>query len=258
MTPDFEALADRFYKPGTRALVLTGSFARGEAGPHSDVDLLRLVEAGADTTDDGSYLVDGWLTVLSSASPEAVTRWFSEPFEASNLIAGLRRARALRDPAGVFAGVQARTHAFVWDEAMQVRADRWAGERMVSWIEEVHKGLNGLERHDVGRLLNARFGLSWGLSRVMQVQRGVLTTGDNGFYDEVAQVMGLESPWVQLRREAFGVESDGGEVLTLRVQVEAGLRLYALTAELLAGVLEPPHQPLVKETVARIWSVLEP
>ena len=256
MTPDFEVLANRFYKSGVRALVLTGSFARGEAGPHSDVDLLRLVEAGADTTDDGSYLINGWLTVLSSASPDAVTRWFSEPFEASNVIAGLRRARALRDPAGVFAEVQARAHAFVWDEVMQTKADYWASEQMVGWIEEVHKGLNGLERRDTGWLLNARFGLSWGLSRVMQVQRGVLT-GDNGFYDEVAEVMDPKSRWIQLRREAFGVEADGGEVPTLRAQVEAGLRLYALTSELLGDALDLPHRPLVEETVARIWRVLE-
>ena len=257
MTPDLEALADRFYKPGVRALVLTGSFAGGGAGPHSDVDLLRLVEAGADTKDDGSYLIDDRLVVVSSAPPQTVTRWFSEPFEASNTVAGLRRARALRDPKSVFAKVQAKAHAFVWDETMQTKADYWAGTQMVGWIEEVHKGLNGLEQRDTGRLLHARFGLSWGLSRVMQVQRGVLT-GDNGFWDDVAEVMGLESPWVRLRRKAFGIEGDEGETPTLRAQVEAGERLYALTAELLENALKPPHRPLVEATVARIFRVLEP
>jgi hypothetical protein len=62
---------------------------------------------------------------------------------------------------------------------MQARANQQASAMLVGWFEEVHKGLAGLQQNDIGRLLNARHGLSWGLGRVMKVQRGILMSGDN-------------------------------------------------------------------------------
>jgi hypothetical protein len=79
---------------------------------------------------------------------------------------------------------------------MQERANHRASAMLVGWIEEVHKGLAGFQRNDIGRLLNARHGLSWGLGRVMKVQRGVLISGDNAFYDELSRAMGKQPKWV--------------------------------------------------------------
>lgn len=76
---------------------------------------------------------------------------------------------------------------------------------MVGWIEEVHKGLEGRRRRDPGRLLSASFDLSWGLSSIVKMQRGVLVSGDNGFFNEVAKAAGEETMWSQLRAIAFGV-----------------------------------------------------
>jgi hypothetical protein len=127
---------------------------------------------------------------------------------------------------------------------------------MVGWIEEVYKGLGGLQHgHDeshIGRLLNARFGLSWGLSRVMQVHRGVLISGDNAFYEEVAEAVGRNSEWVKLRQIAFGVAGDDGTPPPLRAQVRAGLRLFAATVDLIHDDLQPEEGPLVEATAALI------
>lgn len=248
---DFIAtLAEQFDGPQVRALVLMGSHARGTAGPYSDVDLVRIM-AGTEppAVADGTYLRDGRLVVASSVTPAQVEKWFTEPEIAVEVIAGLRAARILRDD-GTFAGIQARATAFRWDEALQEKANAWAGERLVGWIEEVHKGLEGLRRGDTGRLLNARFGLSWGLSRVMAVQRGVLLSGDNAFYDELGAAMAGHPEWLHLRRIAFGIEDETGKAPTLRMQVKAGLQLYALTAKLLDDVLQPESATLIRATVA--------
>ena len=139
---------------------------------------------------------------------------------------------------------------------MQTRADVWASEQMVGWIEEAHKGLEGLRRDDIGRLLNARFGLSWGLNRVVQVQRGVLFAADNAFFAATEQAVGTESEWARMRRTVFGIAKPDGNPPTLREQVEAGLRLYVVTAEMVADALCPEDAPLVNQTVARIRRVL--
>lgn len=253
----FEALTARFFRPDMAALVLVGSFARGNAASFSDVDLLCVMENDASQHPGaGSHLTDGRLVVVSPVTLAQLEVAFVQPEIAVQMIAGLRSAQILMDPQGIFAAVQARAEAFVWDTEMQARANAYAAAEMVGWIEEVHKALSGLCDHDVGRLLNARFGLSWGLSRVMQVQRGVLLSGDNGFYTEVAAAVGEDSPWVALRRMAFGIEGPDGPAPDLCTQVRAGLQLYAETAALLANVFPPDSAALIDATVALIRSNL--
>lgn len=245
-------LLRRFDGPDTHAIVLIGSHARGDAGPFSDIDLVRFVAPTAPPVDPGSHLIDDHLVVVSNVVPSEVERWFAEPDAAVETIAGVRSAQPLVDRAAYFAVIQARAHAFVWDAAMQERANRWASTQMVGWIEELGKGLEGLRRNDVGRMLNARHGCSWGLARVLLVQRGVLLEGDNAFYDALTHAVGPNSAWAQLRDLAFGVVGINGTVPALPAQVRAGLQLYVLTAELLADALQPHDAPLIARTVARI------
>jgi hypothetical protein len=251
------ALIERFDRLDVKSIVLMGSHARGDAGSYSDVDLARFIsEPGDLKAETRSYLIDGYLVVVSDRGPAEVENWFSAPEEASNVIGGLRSARPLLDRDQTFACIKARALSFVWDASMQQKADNWASCQMVGWIEEVHKGLEGLRRNDLGRLLNARHGCSWGLSRVVQVQRGVLLSGDNAFYDEVAYAVGWNSEWVRLRRIAFGIAGENEVAPSLREQVTAGLRMYIVTAEMLVGVLRPEDEPLVAETVRLIKRTL--
>jgi hypothetical protein len=99
-------------------------------------------------------------------------------------------------------------------------------------------------------------GFSHLLGRVIKVQRGILISGDNGFYDEVAQVMGQQSEWTRLHRRAFGIESEDGQAPTLSEQVRAGLHLYILTAVLLAPVLRAEDSTLVTRTVDLVREVI--
>ena len=251
------ALIERFDGPDIRAIVLMGSHARGDAGPYSDIDLARFIyePSGHEAV---SYLIDGYLVVVTDIGTTTIETWFSEPEEASNFIGGLRSAQPLLDRDQTFANLQARARSFTWDAPMQLKANAWASRQMIGWIEEVYKGLEGLRRKDKGRLLNARHGCSWGLSRVVQVQRGVLLSGDNAFYDELAVAVGWDSQWVRLRRIAFGVTEENETAPSLREQVTAGLRLYVRTAEMLTGTLRPEDEPLVTQTVRLIWQFLGP
>jgi hypothetical protein len=135
---------------------------------------------------------------------------------------------------------------------MQSRANAWVARALIGWIEEAHKGLEGLRRNDIGRMLNARFGLSWGLSQVMKVQRGVLLSSDNGHWDEINRAVGELSEWVRLRRMVFGLEDGSGKVPALRHQVAAGLRLYGLTAAMLDAALPEPERGMIRATATRI------
>jgi hypothetical protein len=125
-----EQLIQRFDVPGVHALVLMGSYARGEAGPYSDIDVVRFTD-GTDLPGAGSSLMDGHLVVVSDVAPGQVERWFSEPEVAADTIMGVRSAQALLDRDGSFAGIQTRAKAFAWDQAMQERANHWASAMLV-------------------------------------------------------------------------------------------------------------------------------
>jgi len=250
--PAFEDLVARFRVPGAEALVLMGSHARGDAGPFSDIDLVRFhaqhgPSGGVETT-----LLDGYFIVVSDVYTGQVEECFQEPERASTTIAGLRSARPLWDPSGTFASIQSRAKAFTWDAVMQEKANAWASSQMVSWIEEVQKGLAGLGTGHEGRLLNARYGLSWGMVNILRVQRGILVSGDNNVYYEVVQEVGAGSRWAGLSRRAFGM--DGAD--SLQDQVTAGLQLYVLTSEFLAAILKQEDKRMVDEAVQRIKLVL--
>jgi len=261
----------------TVAFALLGSYARGDAGPHSDVDVVRFVDDDKHEDEAQTFLLGSrkrvtrrheyvsaihnpqrWLVVRSTVTPSQVESWFSEPGQALNIIAGLRDGRALWDPDGQFAAIQYRAKEFKWTEALQKKADRLAGKELVGWIEEAHKGLEGLQRNDTGRLLNSRFGLSWGLAWVMRLHRGVFSTSDNTFFSDVIGAVGPETRWARLLHQAFGIatESDG-EPYTLRKEVTAGLLLYCETFSLLKESLPLDYFLLIEATVQRIRRELE-
>jgi hypothetical protein len=246
--PDFDDLAKAFRAPGVVAEALMGSYARGDANCFSDVDLVRFYADAAGPSAAETHLRDGFFVVVSDAGPEEVEEWFTKPERATATIAGLRCARPLWDPDGIFDAIQGRAWAFTWDREMQSQADAWASSQMVGWIEEVQKGLAGLRSGHEGRLLNARYGLTWGLTNVIRVQRGILISGDNGNYPEVVQAVGLDSRWASLSRRAFGLDG----VDSLANQVREGLQLYAHTAELLSAIFRPQDERVVNEAVRRI------
>jgi len=252
--PDFKVLAAQFDHPDARAIVLMGSFARGAAGPFSDVDIVRFTESDETVLpDNGSHLIDGRLVVVSDVNPTQVQASFTEPEIAVETIQGLRSGRSLIDRQDTFSAIQQRALDFQWDNAMQAKANRWASRQMVGWIEEVHKGLEGLRSSDIGRLLHARFGCSWGLARLICVQRGILLSGDNALYEEVIASVSPDSQWAKLCRAVWGIAP---EPSTLQEEVIAGLQLYNLTAVMLADVIHPQDAPLVMVTTAQIKRAL--
>lgn len=242
--------------PRPQAIALLGSYARGDAGPFSDVDLLFLMAADAPPPTRTSFLVADRLVTVNAVRPDQIDGWFTEPEQAVNGVAALRDGIALQDPHGLFAPIQRRAHAFRWTAEMQAKADRFASRELVGLIEEAHKGLEGLRRNDIGRLLNARFGLSWLLARVVRVQRGILGNSDNSFYDDVCASLGQESRWSRLLATAFGIATADSPSPSLHEEVVAGLQLYCETARLLAATLQADDRPLIDATVRRIETEL--
>jgi predicted nucleotidyltransferase len=245
---DPQRLIERFDTEDVLAIVLMGSFAVGTAGTFSDIDLFRLVKKGADT-EVKCYMVADTLLVVSNGIPSEVETTFTDPLKATIFIQGLRSGKILLDKEGLFKEFQEKAHAFKWDQELQDRADRYASSEMVGWIEEAHKGPDGLQRGGFGRLLNAQFGLSWGMAMVIQVQKGILIHSDNSFLEEIFAVVGEDSTWAALCRSAYGIDDPPP---TLEETIIAGLKLYVETARLIGAGIQEADRPLIERTCQRI------
>ena len=245
-------LAQRFDKADVvQALILTGSYACNEAGSYSDIDLVRFVVSGTKLSDDGTYLYENKVLVnLVTVEPDDYEKWFTDPYQATIWIAGIRIARALIDRKNFFTnGLQLRARNFIWDMEMQKRANIEASHRMVGWCEEAHKGLEGLRRNeDIGRLLNACHGLSWGLSEVIQIQRGVFVSSDNNAFLAIESALGDNKQIIKLRRIVFGIMGTH----TLRQRVIAGLQFYVLLAEQMSNIWQVNDIEIIQHTVDQI------
>jgi predicted nucleotidyltransferase len=246
LAQDFlETLVQKFKTPSVKAMALRGSYAKGNADQYSDVDIVCFTEDEAVSKEDESYLLEDKLVTISTALPSETKKWFSEPGFATQVIAGLRQAKALYDPHHLFANLQSRANAFVWTSEMQTKANREVSRQMVGLVEEVQKGLGGLKNNNVGRLLQARFGLSWLLAGIMQLRLGVLIESDNSVVEQITKAVGLESSWSYWCKRAFGIEQPG-----LREEVTAGLKLYLETYQLVRDVLHSDDEPLVTHAIS--------
>ncbi|CAF0984492.1 unnamed protein product [Rotaria sp. Silwood1] len=250
---DIDKIARLFDKPDVvQALILTGSYARNEAGPNSDIDLIRFVISGAKLSDDGTHLYEKKMLInILTVEPDEYEKWFTDPYQATKWIAGIRVARVIIDREDFFTnGLQIRAHNFTWDTTIQNHANIEASHRMVGWCEEANKGLEGLRRNDVGRFLNACHGLSWGLSEVIQIQHGILVSSDNNAVIEIESALGDNIQMIKLRRIAFGVIG----TYSLRQRVIAGLQLFVLLAEQMSNIWQANDVQIIDYTADQIRS----
>ena len=234
-------LVAQFDAPEVQAILLVGSLSRGEAGPYSDVDLLQLGDVALSGA--SSYLWQNRLVNVSGANTKTVEAWFTDPEQAVEVISGLRQALILLEQDGTATALLERARAFTWTPELQKKADHWASAQLVGWAEEAHKGLAGLRSGNIGQLLNAQFGLSWGLAKAVRVQRGLLLRSDNDFLADLQREF-VETRWLELLRDVYGLTG-----LALPDQVRAGLELYCLTADLLSSTLQPQDRPIIEHTV---------
>ena len=254
----------------TKALLLMGSMARGDGGIDSDVDLLRLTgkDGGDSGGETGSFVIDVGgvprLVTVGNAGPETRAAWFSDPSAACEAIGGVRESVILVDgEEGLGRKVKEDALAFVWDEEIQAKADAYVEEAMVGWVEEALKGVEGLNRarasenwraeegQIVGRLLNARFGLSHGLVGLVRVWKGVLLASDNTFLSATKAAVGIDHPWSLLATDAFGVQS-----ADLPSQIASGLALFVSTVDLVRHLLSPDAASVIDHALTRIHSVI--
>jgi len=245
-----DAIGIHEYGDGTVGVLLTGSFARGTATRHSDVDL---IVSSAEICVDGQRVFRhcGKLVNLEIQSRDTLAAALTDPRSICRYLAARTHSVPLVDQDGFLQDLLKKARNFEWTTDLIFKAQRDAASELVSWLEEVHKGIVGLESDDSGRLLQAVHGCSWGMLRVAQLHHRVLENSDNRVVDDVMAAMGSHSTWSTLLKTAIGITG-----ASLAVRVEAGLRLFCATCELVQPSLLADEMRVIEPSLTEVQKFL--
>ena len=202
---------------GAQAGVLTGSFARGDAHPRSDIDLHFIGDGPAyELSRENELLVSAsW----SSAADHRAS--FRDPRRAGAAVPAWRAALILFDPDGIAATLQREAVAWSWDDIGAGALDGWVVEQIAGFAEEVHKLVAAIERGRVTMAAVQRSVLALRLAAVMSVNCRLLYDTENQLWDLVSAALG--GSWASAQARALGLRGESFEETCL-----AALELYCL------------------------------
>jgi hypothetical protein len=222
-------LVNEFTDSETVGFLLTGSYARGDAGPFSDVDLMKFVRRlpQAPSRRDLVRLVNERLVSVKVATVTEKLDELARPEKAIWAVPGLRQAIVLSDENEQLYALKHRAESFEW-ASLQPAAEAYASNEVAGYAEEVHKLLNASTGSDSAAEY-AILGLLLGLTRVVAVKLGIMIESENVYFGMVRKAMGDRSNW-SLQHKRI---TEGGR---LADRISAALLLYLATADLIDDV----------------------
>jgi predicted nucleotidyltransferase len=245
-----QSLVAQLDNENTVGVVLAGSYARGEGGLYSDVDI-RCYVRQAPVNPAEIYIMqylDGYLVSIYLTTLEDEYASLRDPKKAVWTIPGLRKERILLDKDGSIAALIESARRITWEQ-LQKAADSYASWTLSGCAEEVHKILAGLAQGNESKTLYSTWGLTRGLADLLIVQRGTFIPSENAYIDLVQETAGRTSDWTRQFRRATGLDLLPPEELPFIRYGRASLCLYRETARLMKSILLPEDAAVVNRTI---------
>ena len=245
-----QSVLEQLDSPDVIGIGIVGSYARGQESKYSDVDIDIFVTKLPENEFDHYILRywDGKLISLKHTLLGEERNALTNPRRAIWAVPGLRGMHILLDKDGSLAELCKAAQEFDWSP-LQGAADEFASDALMHCAEEVHKVLNGLAHESESTVLYAVWGLIKHLPEAVFVQRGLMMTSENRFFDLIQESVGRDSPWTQAFRKGWGLSPDGSHY---QDRAAGALALYCITAEMLNELIPAKHRSVVNRTLQLI------
>lgn len=227
---------------GARAVVVTGSHARGEATVNSDLDLVVLGDGPSYLLEvrEGRLIAQKWTT-----EAEARAR-FVDPGSVGSYVPGWRDSIVLHDPDGIAERLQQEALSWGWS-LLGTRCDAWVAEQVTGLAEDVQKVVAALGSGNTLRAASRRNVLILRLPPVLAVHYRLLASSENALSHQLGLEVGTQ--WMQAQDVAFATAGEH-----LETSCAAALRLYRIAAGAAAVTLMERQ----RRVVAHALSFAEP
>ena len=244
------SLLEKIDSPDVTGVGIVGSYARGQEGLYSDVDVDIYVSRLPENPYD-RYTLRYWEDKLVSLKytlldDERVA--LSNPRRAIWAVPGLLGMLILLDKDDSVTGLQQAAQKFDWS-ALQPVANEFAAEQIMGNAEEVHKIMNGLTRGHESTVLYATWGLVKNMLEAVAVQRGIMIVSENRYFDLIQDSVGRDSKWTNAFRTAWGLDPASAQYQT---RGAAALRLYCLSTAMFDEWIPERHRDVVNHTLQLI------
>jgi hypothetical protein len=248
--PFIQSILEKIDSPDVIGVGIVGSYARGQEGKYSDVDVDIFVSRLPDSDYDRYTLRywDGKLVSLKYALLEDERAALTDPRRAIWAVPGLSGMKIVLDKDGSLNELQKMAQKSDFS-LLQSLADEFAAEEVMGCAEEVHKILNGLVRSHESTVLYATWGLVKCMLEAVAVQRGIMIVSENRYFDLIQDSVGRDTKWVSAFRTAWGLDSTSSQY---QWRGAAALKLYRLTAVMFDGLIPAKHRDVVKNTLRLI------
>jgi hypothetical protein len=245
-----QSILEKIDSPDVVGVGVVGSYARGQEGQYSDVDVDIFVSKLPENPHERYTLRywDGRLVSLKYTLLEAERSALTNPRRALWAVPGLRGMRIVFDRDGEMTALQKAAHDFDWSP-LQPAADEFAAEEIMGNAEEVHKILNGLARSNESTVLYATWGLVKNMLEAVAVQKGLMIVTENHYFDLIQDAVGRHSSWTRAFRTAWGLDPSDPQYQARGV---AALTLYCVTAEMFDHLIPEKHRDVVNRTLRLI------
>lgn len=248
--PFIQSVLEKIDSPDVIGVGIVGSYARGQEGKYSDVDVDIFVSRLPDSDYDRYTLRywDGKLVSLKYALLDDELAALTDPRRAIWAVPGLSGMNIILDKDGSLTELQKMAQKFDFS-LLQPLADEFAAEEVMGCAEEVHKILNGLARGHESTVLYATWGLVKCMLEAVAVQRGIMIVSENRYFDLIQDSVGRDTKWVSAFRTAWGLDSTSSQY---QWRGAAALKLYRLTAAMFDGLIPAKHRDVVKNALRLI------
>jgi predicted nucleotidyltransferase len=220
---------------GATAVVLMGSFARGDQGPYSDLDILALGEGPA-------YQLQrcaGMLVAVSWSTMDEVESAFSDPGRAGYAVQGWRDAVIIHDGQAVAQSLITAARDWRWSDLEGASCDRYVAGEICGLAEEAHKLANLLAMGNQSGAAVQRNLLALRLGVILAAHFRLLYASENDLWNLVGERM--NSGWRESQSRSLGLE--GERFLTT---CAAALELYRRAVEEVRALLDERELAVVE------------
>jgi len=231
--------------------VLGGSYARGNATPYSDVDIVHFVTVAPANPHRSYRYIEGRLVSIATRTLDWYRTALTQPTRAIFAMPAMQEARILLDKDGVFRAFQQELEAFTW-EPLQASANQHVSHMLMNSAEDVHKLLSAQIRNDAPATFSTATTLYFDLTLAVVVQRGRLIDGSRTYVQHAQDAAGMDSAWTYAHQQFTSLDTYPSPSPIAQRRTQAALELYRETVALLEPALQPDHRVVVEHTVQLI------